>query len=417
MQATPLLPRLALASAFSALALGATPSAQCYAPDGLSGPCCTNATPSLPSFPGVNVQGVGLCWESCSLDDSECIDIFTSPFLQTGCESYEAQISIQNCAGEPMMSGFPLVLDYTRTWRELDDAGNEKQVWRFVAKVDMNPGLVDGCPVPNSIATGGLPSAFFYGYADQVRDCATGTWESALVLFHNNDLFIHDQSHSSLPGTYDPDRTYAIVGPDTVANPFDPSPVLKTGGALAGEAMRNTDPAVSVCLTEERIGAGVYAPIINLCVAPLAFGSIKNTFGAFSGEGTCVGASGSTSSFTSINTLPVGFPWFNNLTTSIGSWTTTATYPGDEAAFVEEGVYLYHDSCSAAPPFTSGDSLDFFYGASTQGGWFAETDFGIPMSSFTDMASNYSQDLPGAIVPPFTGTVLPTRHLIYTNIF
>ena len=37
-------------------------------------------------------------------------------------------------------------------------------------------------------------------------------------------------------------------------------------------------------------------------------------------------------------------------------------------------------------------------------------------SNLIDTASNYSIELPAAIAPPFTGSVLPTRHLIYSNV-
>ena len=100
------------------------------------------------------------------------------------------------------------------------------------------------------------------------------------------------------------------------------------------------------------------------------------------------------------------------MTTSIGSWTGTAAYPGPEDAFVEEGVFVYHDSCSVTTSF-GGNFAEFHYGGSTTGGW---TVTSFLSQNFIDTASNFSLALPGAVVPPFTGSALPTEHLIYTNV-
>ena len=407
--------RRAPAIASLAVLLASPPAAQCTFFDGLNGPCCSTVTPALPTFPGFNLTGSGFCWDSCGLAATECVDLFVSFPLQVSCTQYQSQLSVQLCAGIPSMSGFPLVLDYTRTWTETAPTGIDYQVWRFAAKVDMSAGLVAGCPAPPCL--GPQPTAFFYGYVDYALNCATNMFSQTLVLFHNCDAYIHDPAHSDKPGVFHPTQTFAIVAPDTAANPFFPAASPRPGGALTFEALRRAAPAGStICQAEEPLAGGVLAPIISGCACPLSFASPQNTASVFSGMGSCVGVDGLVSRFDSINTMIFGFPWFHLLTTSIGSWVTPSEYPGPERVFVEEGVLAYHDSCATAPPLSSGNSVDFVYGGSSSGGW---TAFPLPggpsFANFLDVASNRFIPLPGPAAPPFTGSVLPTRHLIYVN--
>ena len=95
--------------------------------------------------------------------------------------------------------------------------GQVLQVWRFVVKADLSlGGTGGGCSRPSCLPS--HPTAFYYGYLDYAFDCATGQFDTVLVLFHNCDEFIHNPVFSSVPGVFNPGRTYAIVAPDTPAN-------------------------------------------------------------------------------------------------------------------------------------------------------------------------------------------------------
>ena len=84
------------------------------------------------------------------------------------------------------------------------------------------------------------------------------------------------------------------------------------------------------------------------CGAPsLSFLGVHNTARIHKGTGSCPSPVGIPGSYTSIDTFPYGQPWFHNLSTSIGCWTTDATYPGKECAWVDEGVYGYFEVCSS----------------------------------------------------------------------
>ena len=396
-----------------ALAAAAPASAQCIGPDGLDGPCCALATPNLPPFPPIAMPGSGLCWSACSLTGTRDVRIQASPPTPVSCAQFNAQLTVSDStSGLPIASGL-LVLDYTRTWREVDPTGIDHQVWRFAVKVDLSASTAApiACPVPTCLPS--QATAFFYGYADYALNCATGNFETVLVLFHNCDLFIHGPAHSSKAGVFHPGETYAIVGPDTPGNPFVPVISPRAGGPLVAEAMRtNLAPiGIAACQTEEPIVAGDLTPIIDLCGCPLSLSGAQLTISAYKGGGACG------SSFAALDTLTYGLPWFHLLTTSLGCWSNDTSYPGKECAFVDEGVFGYHDACFAIPGAT-GNSIDILYGGSTSEGWAVPpTPIGLPLTRhFTDMASNFSASLPGPVVPPFTGTVLPTLHLVYTNV-
>ncbi len=216
----------------------------CIGPDGLEGSCWEPTTAILPDFPSLDLPGLGVCWLGCELEDQGDLQLVVDTPLETRCGQYRAALTATpSGAASPVLQGM-LYLDYTRTWLELAPQGRY-QVWRFVAKVDLagdpfgGPGGPPGCPVPSCI--GSLPTAFFYGYVDFALDCNSGEWESAVVLFHNADAWIHGQNSSSTPGFgLHPERTFALVAPHTPENPFDPTQIIShpNGEALAG-SVRN----------------------------------------------------------------------------------------------------------------------------------------------------------------------------------
>ncbi len=403
-------PLAALAGVALHLALAAAPAtAQCIGPDGLDGPCCAPVTPNLPPFPPIADSASGFCWTACTLSGQRQLRVLTSPPLPVSCTQYHADLSvIDGTTGATIAFGL-LVLDYTRTWREIDPAGADHQVWRFAAKVDLTAtaGVPIGCPVPSCLPSQG--TAFFYGYADWAAQCGTVGFDNALVLFHNCDTFIHGPAHSSKPGTFHPGESFAIVSPDDPGSPFVPVSIPRPGGPLVGEGFRSNIPGAITCRAEEFV-TGDLIPVIDACGCPLSLSSDQLTASVFKGASACG------SSFTSLDTFAYGLPWFHLMTTSIGRWTGLA-YPGPEGAFVDEGVIAVHDQCEVTP-ISNGNSIDVVYGGSTLQGWtvLASTPIG-PTQNFLDVASNFSASLPGPVAPPFTGTVmLPTRHLFYVNV-
>ena len=404
------MPSLVGALALATLALAPPAEAQCFTPDGLTGPCCTAGSPTLPtSFPPLALPSLGICWDDCNPSSQTCVDLLLGSFAPTPqCTQYMVDLDVSDCFGVPLMKG-TVTLDYTRTWEEHTfPGGPPMQVWRFAAKVDLiGSGLTTApCPVPSCMASAG--QAFFYGYVDYVRDCITGNIEGALVLYHGCDLQIHAPAYSSIPGTYHPNRTYALVGPHTAANPFTPTILAPPGGVLAGEGLRTTAPSpILVCRNEEPLIQGDMVPVGQGCLCPPGFQPPQLSAVKTAISGACGGSA------YSIDLFPLT-PWYHLMATSIGSWTTGASYPGPEQAYVAEGLFLFTDSC-----LTGGvgpTSFDIFYGGITDGGYFVVPTAGTtPTDGFVDLASNYSNPTSLPITFPLFGKVAPTDHLIYVN--
>lgn len=405
----------AFSAAVAAFGLASSASAQgsCFVPDQLdAAPCCTPVDLNAPQLIPGGMQASGFCWSACGLTAQTCLRVQWDPFVfSPQCGHYETPLTVLDCAGQPLMKGM-LNLDYTRTWNETTVAGAvDLQVWRYAAKVDFglaSTTALGTCPVPPDL--GVHPTTFFYGYFDLARNCITGTQENALVLFHNCDTFIHDPTLSSRPGSFHPGETFAIVAPDSPANPFVPVSTPLGSGPVLAEAMRTTtlSPVFGACLAEEPVLQGGLAQIGFGCLCPLSLTTAMNTASTLFGAGACGG------SFASLNLWPIA-PWFDFNTTSIGSWTTAATYPGPERAHVAEGLFLYRDACSATGAIQQ--SLDVFYGSVTEGGYpvIGTSPVGLFTDRLVDLASNYSAALPGPVTFPLVGEVKGTDHLIYVN--
>lgn len=326
------------------------------------------------------------------------------------CGTFTAPLETFDCAGNVLLKGL-VTLDYTRTWEEHAVPGAiPTQVWRFTAKVDLAApaGSPPLCPVP-SCATVPGSTAFYYGYVDYALECASTTFDSAIVLYHGCDEFIHKPAFSSVPGAFHPTKTFALVGPDTVGNPFTPSITLPPAGILVNEAMRRATPnAIGTCTAEEPIQQGQFQPLISGCLCPLSFQPPQQSGNRISASAVCGG------SFTSLNLFPVA-PWFELITTSIGRWANASSYPGPEHASVAEGLLLYRDVCDTSG--TAVQSFDIFYGALTQGGYFVPpTPTAVLTDRFLDLASNYSLPVGLPIAFPLFGKVSLTDHLIYVNL-
>ncbi len=398
----------------SALVLAAThevASAQCLGPDGLNGPCWTPVTANLPTFPTQQYPGIGICWTNCN-PQQQCTDVVLGNPVAVRCGVYNSSLRVSDCLGNPLLAG-TLVLDYTRTWEELTPVvpATRYQVWRFTAKIDMERigTLASPCLVPPCL--GPHPTAFYYGYLDYAQDCNTGVFESALVLFHNCDAFIHHPAFSSRPGAFHAGTSYALVGPSTAANPFVPVGATALAGPIVAEAVRNVPPPGALpCITEDPVSGSIQF-IVDGCACPFALNPKQTTARILRGQGTCVAPGFGATAFQSVR--PGGpFPWLHMITTSIGTWTVPAgPYPGDEFVWVDEVPVLYRDSC---PRLAFGE---LYYGASTAKGFTVVVPAGVMLTqNFTDLASNISFTPPTMPVFPLVGNVNPTRNLIYVNV-
>lgn len=400
--------------------VSAPAEAQCLIPDNLTGPCCESTQLTLPSFPNFGQQGLGLCFKECIDINEECVSIVVEApqpnFFQ--CGQYRSEINVDSCAGVSLLKGF-MTLDYTRTWTETPVSpviSGPIQVWRFVAKVDMSgdPTVASTCLVPPSLAA--YNSAYYYGYVDYALNCATGDWEQSMVLYHACDWLIHQPGLSDKPGIFNPETSYALVAPNTAANPFVPGFDIVPAAPLVAEAMREVTPGPATappCKYEEALLTGTYTPLGFGCLCPPSLGPIQMAGLDVRGESVCG------SRFESLNLFPTA-PWFGAMSISIGSWSSNAAYPGIEAARVHEGLYQYIEACpdSTTPPGVPAASLDIFYGAETIGGYpIAPTPVGTTLTQhFVDLASNYSNPLFAPVALPAVGSVRATDHLVYVNL-
>jgi len=397
-----------LVLALAATALSATlASAQCFVPDGTAGPCCSPITPSLPTFPATTLPGQAICWDSCNVGAQLCTQVVLGPPVQTGCTEYTVAFQSLDCGGTPQLKSV-LNLAYTRTWNEFPVPGTVGlQVWRFIVKADVSASsTVFGCQIPNCL--GAHPTAFYYGYLDYAFDCVNGTWESALVLFHGCDKFQHDPLLSSRPGVFHPTRSFAIVAPSTAVNPFVPAALLPTPGPTFFEAIRDLPATAAMpCEAAETLTQGKVVNLASACACPFSFFPPQVTARHLDGTSTCG------SDFRSLSAFPT-LPWFEVMTTSLGTWTTSASYPGPEAVWVDEGTFLHTEACTLT------GALELYaeikVGATTENGFLAAVG-PVGTSRFTDLADNYSVQLGTPILPPFVGHARPTRHLVYVNPF
>ena len=411
-------PWLASLLAAAALAVVAPRApAQCFGPDQLDlGSCCQPTLPNLPAFPAGTPPALGVCWNTCSVAGTQDLRMLWSPPSQVSCGEYISQLSVfDSGSGATLLSGL-LTLDYTRTWEEIDPAGNTTQVWRFAAKVDLS--AVAGtppspCVTPSCITPAGpYGTAFYYGYADYANCDPTVPWDTVLVLFHNCDRFIHAPGLSDKPGVFHPGRSYALVAPHSTVQPFIPMNTIASGGPLFGEATRDVNsggPPPNVCTVEDKVVAGTMTKLGAGCICTLSSLPKQQTVRELKGQTACVNAAGIPSSFTSVDLGFPSFPWLHMVSTSIGTWAVTTVYPGKESAWVDEGVFAIQDACT-------GGFAEIKYGGSTRFGWTASLPVPVLVDDFTDLADNYSVPLAGPYTLPVMGSVRPTNHLLYVNV-
>jgi len=402
-----------------ALVAGATPvaQAQCPGPDGLDlGPCCAPVFPNLPPFLSVSLPGLNICFTQCSTAATRTLKVSWTTLVQVACGEYNTTLTVSDGgSGTPLLSG-TLVLDYTRTWNEVDTAGNLLQVWRFVAKADLSAiagVLPPSCSIPNCIVPlGPHPTAFYYGYMDYAEPCVPGALPgNSLVLYHACDRFIHAPGLSDKPGAFHPLDSFAIVAPHDAIQPFVPANSIAASGAIFGEALRDVNtflPAPNPCFVEDPVVQGSMTKLAAGCLCPLKNNPKQVTLRQVKITTNCVNAAGLPGAAASLAVAFPILPWFHMVTTSIGSWTNPGVYPGAEGAWVDEGLFVHQSACN-------GDWVELKYGGSTRGGFTAILPVPIPVQNFTDLVDNYTAPLFGPYPSPILGSVRPTDHLLYVN--
>jgi len=375
----------------------------CLGTDNLTGPCCTSTTVNIPDpLPATSLQGVGVCWTAC-VPSTDPVSIDISPPTQTWCGAYQAQITITDASGLPILTG-TLVLDYTRTWTEFNDDGDELQVWRMVTKTDlMLSGSSSACPVPACLST--VPTAFFYGHLDFAYNCNNSTWEEAASLFHSCDLFVHDPTASSIPGPQHPPVSYAIVGPDVSTTPFVPAILPPIAGPITGGAIRRMAVPGATCWTEDPLTAGNLGINLQGCACPMSLTPAQYATQPFSAVGACGG------NFSALLTPPPHW-WKRMITASLGTWTGSGAgtpYPGDENLWANEGFFFFTDGCTGLT------RVESHYGVTTDQGFTVIPDSQRPWLTMKmiDLASNF--DSSNGFSPPFVGNVMTTSHTIHAN--
>jgi hypothetical protein len=391
--------------------------AQCFGPDFLDlGDCCEPAQLNLPDLPPVTMPALGICWKDCGVDETRNLRVQWAPPDEISCGQFVSELTVLDDISGALVLRGNLLLDYTRTWLERMPSGDLTQVWRFVAKVDLIPagaGAFFPCVTPECVFPAGpYETAFYYGYLDYSGCDGAFAGQNALVLFHNCDRFIHADGLSDKPGTFHPERSFALVAPHSSLQPFAPSNAVASGGPLLAEATRNVNgfgPAPTPCMVEDRVVEGSLLKLGAGCVCSLSKNPKQQTVREFQGQTACLNPLGIPGSWASVDLGFPTFPWLHMITTSIGRWSNASLYPGAEAVWVDEGVFIVQDACT-------GDFAEIKYGASTRAGWTPLLPLPVASDDFTDLADNYTAPLFGPYPGPFVGSVQPTDHLIYVNV-
>ena len=422
------LPKLSALTVTAALVTASPAAAQCFLPDNLTGPCWEPTELLLPDLPGWELEGSGICYNQCAATSKQQTLLVYDPPVPNGCGQFLSSMKVVDMAsGFTVMSGV-VTLDYTRTWHEANSAtGDDYQVWRFIAKVDLERTSQippNACYIPASIGPNSpYNEAFWYGYLDWAQNCQTGQFSNVSVLFNNCDDFISHPAlsdHPALPGGFNPGSYRALVAPDNPIQSFDPTVIASPrSGPLFAEAVRNVNNAFApgFCTYEEELAGGTHQLLGTACMCPLALAPAAQSAVHIDGIGTCPDATGVPSTFSSLQVWnpAIGFKWFEMIETSLGTWTDPSIYPGRESVMPTEGFVVYHDSCAAVVGGTPADTLDFMYGAKTSNGFQVIPNPDLPganTQNFLDLASNYSE---AGVFLPMMGSVRPTDHLIYVN--
>lgn len=385
----------------------------CTGPDGLgaAGACCQIVTPNLPTFGAVTLPGLGICYTNCAVGAQNALKVDLSPPSLIQCQEYVSLLTVTDVgSGTVIMSG-KLHLAYTRSWDEVDPSGGFHQVWRFAAKADLSAttGGAPVCPLPRCLPPFATqPTAFFYGYLDYTALCGTIISQNSLVLMHQCDFFIHRPGLSSRPGVFHPNESYAIVAPHSSAQPFLPSINPAAQGPLfLGGTREVVNLPGGLCITTDPLQSAQIANLGGACLCAPSAVPKQIRFRSLQGSNQCPNTAGTLSTFQALTIgFPATLPWFNLTTTSIGRWSNPNVYPGQEAAFVEEGLFLQDEGCS-------GQWVSVQYGGSTRFGWSIANP--VLINSSTDLADNYTAPLSGPYSFPLFGAIMNTDRVLFLD--
>ncbi len=331
-----------LVSLFTTLTLGA----QCPVPDGMDGgPCCTEPLPDIRVFRRFQQTALDICWRDCGIEAIQtCTATFATNLANPAgiavspCRNIQGFVVLSSGGGIKWVGR--LNLYYSRTWLETDVAGNQVQVWRFLANGDLRATAAAGpipCPVPPCAPAHGN-RVRFTGYIDMAETCGLSPpkTEYAWMLTHACDPIDHAPGFPRA-GVFHPERSYTFVGP---AAGFVPGALQPTeaGGAPATASRRLNLPipgtVLTTCAYEEPVNHNLSA-LAQLCLCGLPTGPQQWFLGDLVVGGTCG----------TFMTTPGGpfLPSF--LSMGIGRWTNPAAYPGIERLRWNAGNYDDPDPC------------------------------------------------------------------------
>jgi hypothetical protein len=350
--------------------------AQCPGNDGFSaGPCCTPASPTLPNFPTMTLNGLGACIRDCGVE-SQFNTVATLSPAQVLCDHWLFYLTISGPPSVTIGAGNFLVGKYDRTWLEFPLPGTPPiQVWRFLVNGDLNYGLTTtsapGCPIPLSAFPPFSLPVHYVGNVDYAFNCATGGWQVAYTLTH----WCPPESHA--PFSQRPiaaaagwlKRTYHFVGPANFVFGLCPPP----DGVIVAESCRKSfglsNPAVPyTCLNESQVFQGNLQNVMNNCSCfdPTPVGPppryMHQSLNAFE---ICGGAGAPINSFGGfgIPFMPTGLRAL-----MLGSWVPIAgggTYPGTKCISIYLGIIEGPGVCPGPGPVIA---LNAVTGVGTTGG-------------------------------------------------
>jgi len=390
----------------------------CYLPDNLDGSCCSAAAfPMVPQFSlPEEIPALGLCFDHCAEPQTHNVRIDFGETFYGGCDSFTALMIVLEGAFSPtqLLIG-NLTADYSRTWSEFGPGG-KILVWRYIVRVDLGvpqaldptPCIVPACITPGEIET----DAFFYGYLDFAVCLDAVPQEEPIVvlmLYHNTDYFIHMASVSSNPGVYHPAQSYAIVAHSV--------PLIAQNNFVAAS---NVVPEATAPNYHPVYGAMRDFGYMNHCYAPSYILPLTAILKIISTG--CSGGFKTLREFSTDNTLcnsaawhslTYGFPslpWYHMVSTSIGRWTASSVYPGNQNVWADEGLFSHQEECGSK-------LLEVKYGATTEntvnGYEMVEPIEGL--RAFTDLVDNYTAPWLGPYPPILVGFVMSSDHVIYVS--
>jgi len=372
-------PRIFGSLALAAILAFAAPPAQAQCgQDGLTGPCCQPAVPTIPSIPAMTTDCRSICFNGCNVSQQflDCVNLGALVPVGAGglvyCGTYDLRFRVKTCGTANFLWNGVLRAHYTRTWLENPPApANPLQVWRFTVNGDLLPtALLPTGPCRKPACTSNYTRVYFSGHIDYALDCATGAWSVAFAITHGCDA-IHHQPGTARPGVFHASRSFSIVGPGSTFVPMSVSPLMSDGPVQGEGLRRNNWTAALTCEFEQGAGGGFFATTPQHCLCTPG--------GPPQFIPTMVDVRGQCNSHAISNTA---FGPFQQM--RIGSWTSATAFPGQEFALFDFGYLNYIDGCPA-PPFTS---LEWFEGGETIGGFPAVDLAGAPMPpEFEDLGS------------------------------